>query len=73
MAASTNKYIAIQQIADVWKEVEMTTLNTAEVETNNQMLSDLVSIHMRLVNLNALLKKETPTLQKTCLKAGPTV
>jgi hypothetical protein len=66
IAASTNKYIAIQQIADVWKEVETTTLNTAEVETNNQMLSDLVSIHMRLVNLNKLLKKETPAMQNTC-------
>lgn len=73
ITASTNKYIAIQQVTDVWKDIEMTVLSTSETEINNQMLSDLISMHMRLVNLNKLLKKETPEIQKVCLKAGSTI
>lgn len=65
--------VAIDDISSLWSTLSSTLTSIDETEINEQILSDLVSIHMRLVDTNALLKKTIPTMQENCMKAGPTV
>lgn len=65
------KNINQNTVPDMWMNLNVVLANNAETSTNDQMLSDLVNIHLELVQTNTLLKKKIPDIQKNCMKANP--
>lgn len=67
------KTINKDEIAALWTQLDTIISNNGETSVNAQMLSDLVSIHMQLVEVNKLLVKKIPDMQKNCMRENPSI
>jgi hypothetical protein len=73
LTITKEKSILKDDVVEVWNEMEKTILSVNETNVNQQILSDLASVHAQLVTLNALFKKKIPDMQKNCMKQYPGV
>lgn len=67
------KTINKDEIAALWTQLDTIISNNGETTVNAQMLSDLISIHMQIVQVNKLLLKKIPDMQKNCMRQNPSI
>ena len=71
LTADREKSTNVDNVYGIWNTINLNLLTVDETALNEQMLSDLVSIHVQLVTLNKFLKQKIPEMQKNCMKQNP--
>lgn len=64
---SKRKDQSSQEMAKFWTKINALAIEEDQT-TNDKMMTDLVDLHVRLLETNDLLKKKIPDMQENCRK-----
>ncbi len=64
------KYQASEDMTKFWTRIE-TLAKSEDENTNEKMMTDLVDLHIRLLETNEVLQKRIPEMQENCRKWQP--